>query len=485
MSSSWRSRSNSEDGRAPSLGAAVVLALAAAVAGCTAFDVFQAPAEKPVGAAVAPKPVPAAAAARIAFNHKFHLGRGVSCEDCHVDVDKSDKAPMPTVESCMECHSEFDPEKPKEKTVAAFLDKDGKTPIWSKVTAQSADIVFSHRTHLAKKVACAECHQGIEESEAVSRALFVDMDACMKCHEAKQAKNDCATCHQAAKKAMAESGAPYWAPANHQDAAWRAAHGPLALSTGPKARAERCDDCHGKQGFPARGNCDVCHAATRPANHDKLWTGLHGKVVTRDPSAAGGRCAYCHDKPAFPERATCDVCHVATKPANHEKLWTDLHGQAVRSDPSVVTGKCAFCHDRPSFPAEAKCTGCHMTEPPRDHSESWRVGGGHGLAAALDRARCDACHTPDTCSTCHQTAMPRNHRGNWGAPKSRHCVNCHLPLSSSSQDGCATCHEGTPSHQSAPRMPSSPPHTPDMTCRKCHSRLEHADNGTNCVTCHR
>lgn len=495
-SSLLRSSSTSESGRAAGLPFALFLAFAAVVAGCTAFDDLtgtsgnddgaQAPAvvraAKPV-----PPPVawtPPAAPSRIAFDHQFHLSRGPGCTDCHEGTDENDKAGMPDVEFCMACHEDIDGEKPKEKTVAAFFGKDGETPVWSNVTAQSPDVVFSHKTHIAKDIECAQCHVGIEDNKAVSHELFVDMDACTKCHTEKKAKNDCATCHRASQKSVAAGKGPYFAPANH-DAGWRGVHGVVERLSAPRVRAERCDECHGKEQFPAASNCDTCHAGTKPENHDVAWRGVHGALVRDQAADASESCAVCHDQASFPESSRCDVCHVSTQPADHAQLWRDRHGQAVRRDPESVSGRCAFCHDKRGFPPEKRCTGCHLTEAPRDHSQSWRVGGGHGLSASMDRARCAACHTADTCSTCHSTTAPRSHRAAWGAPRSRHCVNCHLPLRASSLEGCGVCHQGTPSHDMAPRMPTSPPHSPDATCLKCHYQLKHADNGTNCVTCHR
>jgi len=492
MSSLWRSSSTSESesGRGPALPIALFLALAAAVAGCTAFDVFRS-APAPVAAVAKPRtPAPQAKAgwtppeppSRIAFNHQFHLGRGPVCADCHEAPEPSGRMAMPTVEFCMNCHEEIDAKKPKEKTIGAFLDEAGK-PRWSNVTAQSPDVSFDHAKHLAKKLECANCHQAIEQSTSVGADLFVTMDACVKCHTEKQAKTDCATCHKAAAKNVAEGKGPYFAPGNH-DTYWRAVHGSVSRLDAPRIRAEKCEDCHAKQDFPAAARCDTCHAATKPASHDAAWRGVHGAGVRSDPASLES-CAKCHESAQFPAQSRCDVCHVATKPANHAAMWKELHGQTVRRDPQTVTAKCAFCHDKTGFPPESRCSGCHRTEAPRDHSQSWRVSGGHGLSASMDRARCAACHTPDTCQTCHATVTPKSHRAGWGAPRDRHCTSCHLPLRADAVDGCGVCHQGTPSHASAPPMPSSPPHRPDLTCRKCHYRLEHADNGTNCVTCHR
>src|SRR5262249_29902079 len=160
----------------------------------------------------------------------------------------------------------------KEKRVTAFFDADGTTPKWSRVTAQAPDVVFSHAAHVAKDVKCADCHGAVAESTAVSAALFIDMDACTKCHETKKAKTDCAACHRAAAKSEAAGKGPWFAPANH-DAAWRTSHGAVAGLATPRIRAERCDDCHGKAQFPESASCAVCHAATKPASHDAAWRG--------------------------------------------------------------------------------------------------------------------------------------------------------------------------------------------------------------------
>lgn len=386
-SSRSHSASSSERSGAGRVRAVLPIALAAAlvavVAGCSTFGKMlgrkPAPAAgTPAPAAVAAKdaaaPAAPAAPARIAFNHAFHIGAGPTCLDCHEGADTKDKADMPKLEFCMECHEDIDEKKPKEKTVASFLDKPGGKPVWSNVTAQAATIVFSHKTHAAKKVGCAECHTGIEKSTEVTKALFVNMDACTKCHAEKKAPTTCATCHSNAGEGM--------------------------------------------------------------------------------------------------------------KPESHDRMWTTQHGQFIRKGgvPATRSEDCTLCHNTQS------CRSCHTTEPPRDHSQSWRVGPGHGIAAALDRTRCQTCHMSDTCTACHTENAPRSHRGGWGAPKDRHCVGCHLPLRTNSPEGCAVCHKGTPSHETAPRMPSNPPHRPDFQCQVCHNgppRLKHATNGTNCLTCHK
>jgi c(7)-type cytochrome triheme protein len=436
-SSPSRSSSTSEAGRAPAaLPVALFVAFAAAVAGCSAFESLRPqPAAKPAAAAAAPKAAKPEPAKHVPFDHKLHLDKGVSCDDCHEGTEKADKAPMPTAEFCMNCHVDIDDKKPLDRTVAGFLDKPGGTPVWSKVTEQAPGIVFSHKAHVAKKVECAECHKGIDASTAVTKQLFTDMDACMACHTAKKAKNECSTCHRESQESVKAGKGQYWPPANHGKT-WPTEHGSIAKAGKPANRAEQCDLCHGKE------------AGT----------------------------------------SSCTQCHATTKPKDHERLWARQHGQTVRGDPDAVTGRCAFCHEAPGFPREAKYTGCHATQAPRDHSQSWRVNAGHGLAAALDRERCEVCHKTDSCVACHSSMAPRNHRGGWGSARNTHCAGCHLPLDADEPGGCGTCHQGTPSHSAAPNMPSQPPHRPDMQCRQCHNRppkLKHFDNGTNCLICHK
>ena len=431
-SSPWRSSSTSEAGRAAAaLLIAALVGFAAAVVGCSAYEAFRPEPQSKADLSSAKTPP---APRRTAFDHTCHAGAGVGCADCHEGTEKADKAPMPTVEFCMNCHEDIDGKKPKEKTVAAFVDAKGK-PQWSNVTAQTPDIVFSHKTHLAKKPDCAACHAGIATSTVVTKELFTDMDSCMSCHAKSGAKNECSTCHRAAQASVAAGKGQYWIPADH-DKSWLSDHGAADAHGHAAARTDRCDLCHGKD---------------------------------RGPSS-------------------CAPCHVTTKPANHDRIWQTLHGQVVRADQDVLMEKCAFCHNATGFPQEAKCTGCHATQPPRDHTQSWRVDAGHGLAAALDRERCETCHRTDSCVACHESMQPRSHRGRFGSPRNTHCAGCHLPLSAGEAGGCGTCHKATPSHAAAPRMPAEPEHRPDLQCRQCHNRppnLRHFDNGTNCLQCHR
>jgi hypothetical protein len=343
--------------------AALFVALGSAACGAVA--------PKPVAAAAQPAPAavpPAGVPGRPAFDHAAHLGRGLTCLDCHTDAEKADRAGMPTAAQCMECHEGIEEEAPPEKRIESFLDPKTKEPRWSWFTKQPDEVRFSHARHAQGKVACKDCHAGVETSTQVVTGIALTMDACTACHAERKASNACATCH--------------------------------------------------------------------------TEIGL--------------------DKP----------------PANHGRLWDVRHGQIWRRGaPADRTEDCSLCH------TESTCVQCHRDEKPRDHTEHWRVGPGHGLAASLDRERCAACHRTDACVACHTSNPPRSHRGAWGSPRNRHCLGCHERSLSAADGGCGTCHQGTPSHRTAPPKPAT--HRPDWQCLQCHERLRHPVNDQNCNECHR
>lgn len=473
MSSRWRWPSISEPMTVAIRAACVAAALAgaASLSACGAFRKADAPAapaaaapakDAPkVAASVAQAPAAPKAPARPArppgpaFNHQNHLGRGVGCLDCHEGADTKDKAALPTLEQCMECHEEIEPEAPPEKKVAQFVADAATSKMrWHEFTKQSPEVRFSHAKHAAKGVECLQCHAGMDANQRTGPELFLTMDACMACHTAKKASNECAVCHTKVGRE--------WKPGNH-DAAWRGLHGGVWKLGSPTSHAENCTLCHSEP------QCSDCHAKTPPADHTAAFRvgPEHGAMYQTRSS----RCAMCHT-----EQSLCVDCHHTTPPQDHTPMWrgSPAHGIASESRPE----RCATCHE------ETTCMSCHRDTPPRDHTNFWRTGPGHGLAARMDRERCSSCHTTDQCVECHTSNPPRSHRGSWGSPRNRHCVNCHDDQASpSAEGGCGVCHTGTPSHRLAPPKPSD--HTPDLQCLLCHDRLRHPIGDGNCNQCHR
>lgn len=532
MCSPWASRSSSEPMRTLHALLLSVAALAAAPGCSRLFPASAAPAPAPAAAApagpkapanldvaamkpAAPAVVPAAAPAApkapartwADFDHKAHVARGPTCTDCHEGAESKDHAGMPTIDQCLECHEEIDGPKPPEKTAKSFLDPATGKPRWSQFTKQPAFVQFSHKPHADKKVACGQCHAGIEESTRTGPELALTMDGCVACHEKQNGPKDCAKCHATIGVASK--------PSNH-DPKWKGVHGPLVRTgktvPGKSARtADNCALCHteqtcaachaktpalnhdkawqGRHGAVVRAGkftgpgescamchtqptCTTCHAKTRPQNHDADWQNRHGAIAKSGGTGASGEtCAMCHTQ------ASCSDCHASTKPASHDKLWETRHGQVVRRGAPEGRGEtCAMCH------TENTCLECHREEKPRDHTTAWRAGPGHGLAASMDRQRCAACHQQDACVECHTTNPPRSHTGSWGGARSRHCLNCHIE-SGSVGESCSACHDSTPSHRLAPAKPAG--HRADWECLLCHDTMKHPVNEQNCNECHR
>jgi hypothetical protein len=193
------------------------------------------------------------------------------------------------------------------------------------------------------------------------------------------------------------------------------------------------------------------------------------------------RCVDCHAERDQP--TACAACHTEVDtdwpPPSHALGWERLHGEVARSAhpglPTPAAESCSLCH------AEETCAACHRVEPPRSHTHGFRLKG-HGLLARMDRESCATCHEPASCERCHAETTPLSHGGMWGGTMALHCLGCHMPLE---DNGCAVCHQATPSHALAPPKPRW--HDPAMNCTGCHGAgvpLPHVDNGENCNLCH-
>ena len=176
--------------------AAAIFAAACGSQGQVSDDVFT-PAHRTVGAAVrdylnirptAQQPIP--------FPHKTHLAKGAECTDCHETVEKGPIAGIPSVKTCMVCHSQIATTKPLIKEVTSYSDKGIDIP-WQRVYGFSheAHVRFNHAPHIRAKVDCATCHGDLKQMTVAERAVDHTMGFCVNCHRQKNAPNDCLTCH--------------------------------------------------------------------------------------------------------------------------------------------------------------------------------------------------------------------------------------------------------------------------------------------------
>ncbi len=138
--------------------------------------------------AVAVQPIP--------FPHKTHIAKKAECVDCHESVEKGPIAGIPSVKTCMICHSQIATDKPLIKQVTGYADKGIEIP-WQRVYGftREAHVRFNHAPHMRASVECATCHGNVANQTVAERVVDHNMGFCVNCHKAKNASNDCLTCH--------------------------------------------------------------------------------------------------------------------------------------------------------------------------------------------------------------------------------------------------------------------------------------------------
>jgi hypothetical protein len=135
---------------------------------------------------VAPQPV--------LFNHARHASAGILCLDCHPGAGKQERATLPQADKCMLCHQSVMPESEEIKKVRAAHEA-GKEIEWVRVYDLPGFVFFSHANHVKGGVECQTCHGPVQQRAVLAKEVSTSMTACMNCHAAREAPNDCHFCH--------------------------------------------------------------------------------------------------------------------------------------------------------------------------------------------------------------------------------------------------------------------------------------------------
>jgi hypothetical protein len=132
----------------------------------------------------------------IPFPHKVHLEKKAVCTDCHESVERGPIAGIPSVKTCMICHSQIATDKPLIKQVTEYSERGIEIP-WQRVYGftHQAHVRFNHAPHIRASVDCATCHGDLSKQTVAERVVDHGMGFCVKCHTEKKASNDCLTCH--------------------------------------------------------------------------------------------------------------------------------------------------------------------------------------------------------------------------------------------------------------------------------------------------
>ena len=130
------------------------------------------------------------------FPHKVHIAKQALCTDCHETVERGPVAGIPSVKTCMICHSQIATDRALIKEVTRYSEKGIEIP-WQRVYGFTHEqhVHFNHAPHVRAGVDCRTCHGDVAGMTVAERVVEHSMGFCVSCHRQKGAPNDCMTCH--------------------------------------------------------------------------------------------------------------------------------------------------------------------------------------------------------------------------------------------------------------------------------------------------
>lgn len=181
MASGVRSdEGNASTGGAPKKVALVTIAILALTAGGAALA-YVFPSASNQGFAPE-QPIP--------FSHKLHSGDNqIACQYCHVGVETSKHATVPTLNVCMNCHSVVKVDSPWIQKLQKHY-REGKPIEWTRVHELPDFVTFPHYKHVNKGVSCETCHGDVAKMDVMYQAKPLTMGWCLDCHQGQTTPKD-------------------------------------------------------------------------------------------------------------------------------------------------------------------------------------------------------------------------------------------------------------------------------------------------------
>ncbi len=131
----------------------------------------------------------------IPFSHTIHAGTNkIPCLYCHGPAERSRHATVPASNVCMNCHTVVATDKPNIQTLTNMVNAQQSVP-WVRVHRLPDHVYFPHKWHVAKGIACQQCHGPVETMDVVKQVAPLKMGWCISCHRQNQATQECSACH--------------------------------------------------------------------------------------------------------------------------------------------------------------------------------------------------------------------------------------------------------------------------------------------------
>jgi hypothetical protein len=138
----------------------------------------------------------------IFFRHDIHAGQyKMQCQYCHYSVNVSSEPGIPSMQTCMGCHTVIGGSDSSHKVEIKKL-RDAwsqKKPVeWVRVHYLARHAHFPHQRHIKAlgPNACATCHGDVQRMPQVERVNNINnMGFCITCHVQRNVTRDCSVCH--------------------------------------------------------------------------------------------------------------------------------------------------------------------------------------------------------------------------------------------------------------------------------------------------
>lgn len=131
----------------------------------------------------------------IPFSHKVHAGvNKIPCLYCHSSAERSRHATVPAGNVCMNCHIVVATDKPNIQKLTSLYQSEQVVP-WVRVHRLPDHVYFPHKWHVAKGIACQQCHGAVETMDVVKQVQPLKMGWCISCHRQNKATQECSACH--------------------------------------------------------------------------------------------------------------------------------------------------------------------------------------------------------------------------------------------------------------------------------------------------